>query len=404
MWSRLEPYRSSIILLVALVIGGLLGIYAPSFASKLQPIGQIFLNLLFMIIVPLVGISVMSSIASMTDLKRLGRIMAIIFIVSIAMAFIPAAGIVALALWYNPAQGVTIDLSQSVQAGSGKMDFVSMITTSDFIGLFSKPNILALIVMAIIAGVAIGQSDQAGKRIASLLEDANTVIMKIVSIIMKVAPIGLGCYFAATMASQDSALLLTFARAIGLFMVATLVYFVFGSILYSYIGGGIPAVKAFWRNAIEPSATALGTLPVTLRAGKAMGINPEIVDVSIPLLVNLNKGGVAMIAALKIVFIYSVLGMEFTTETFFLTMLIAVLSAIIVGGVPGGAFLGEIFIVTTLGLPMEAIPMLVVLGTITDAPATLINVIHDLNAAQIVERFAGKKQTNTEINSTAAVV
>ena len=67
-----------------------------------------------------------------------------------------------------------------------------------------------------------------------------------------------------------------------------------------------------------------------------MGINPEIVDVSIPLLVNLNKGGVAMIAALKIVFIYSVLGMEFTTETFFLTMLIAVLSAIIVGGVPGG--------------------------------------------------------------------
>ena len=141
-------------------------------------------------------------------------------------------------------------------------------------------------------------------------------------------------------------------------------------------------------------------------------INGEIAErefsiqiiVSIPLLVNLNKGGVAMIAALKIVFIYSVLGMEFTTETFFLTMLIAVLSAIIVGGVPGGAFLGEIFIVTTLGLPMEAIPMLVVLGTITDAPATLINVIHDLNAAQIVERFAGKKQTNTEINSTAAVV
>lgn len=106
-------------------------------------------------------------------------------------------------------------------------------------------------------------------------------------------------------------------------------------------------MKAFWRNAIEPSVTALGTcsslgtLPVTLRAGKAMGINPEIVDVSIPLLVNLNKGGVAMIAALKIVFIYSVLGMEFTAETFFLTMLIAVLSAIIVGGVPGAHFLGK---------------------------------------------------------------
>ena len=404
MWTRLEPYKSSLILLFALILGGLLGIYTPTFAIQLQPVGQIFLNLLFMIIVPLVGISVMSSIAGMTDLKRLGRIIGIIFIVSIAMALIPAAGIVALALWYNPAQGVTIDLPKSVNAGAGNMDFVSMITTSDFVGLFSKSNILALIMISIIAGIAIGQSADAGKRIAAFLDDANTIVMKIVSIIMKVAPVGLGCYFAATMASQDAALLMTFARAIGLFMVATLIYYVFGSIFYSWIGGGIPGVKAFWRNAIEPSATALGTcsslgtLPVTIRAGKAMGINPEIVDVSIPLLVNLNKGGVAMIAALKIVFIYSVLGLPFTTETFFLAMLIAVLSAIIVGGVPGGAFLGEIFIVTTLGLPMEAIPILVVLGTITDAPATLINVIHDLNAAQIVERFAGKKSANSNIH------
>jgi Na+/H+-dicarboxylate symporter len=391
---------------LALVIGGIVGIIAPAFASKLQPVGQIFLNLLFMIIVPLVGVSVMSSIAGMTDLKRLGRIMALIFIVSIVMAAIPAAGIIAFALWYNPAQGVTIDLSQSVKTGNGHMDFVSMITTNDFVGLFSKSNILAIILISIIAGVAIGQSGMSGQRIAALLEDANAVIMKIVSIIMKVAPIGLGCYFAATMASQDPSLLMTFARAIMMFMVATVIYYIFGSILYSWIGGGMPAVRAFWRNAVEPSATALGTcsslgtLPVTLRAARNMGINEEIVDVSIPLLVNLNKGGVAMIAALKIVFIFSVLGMPFTTETFFLAMLIAVLSAIIVGGVPGGAFLGEIFIVTTLGLPMEAIPMLVVLGTITDAPATLINVIHDLNAAQIIERFAGKKtQPSLEIET-----
>lgn len=399
MWSKLEPYKSSIILLIALVLGGLLGIYFPTFAKKLQPVGQIFLNLLFMIIVPLVGVSVMSSIAGMTDLKRLGRIMSLIFIVSIVMAAIPAAGIMGLALWYNPAQGVTIDLSQSVKASSN-MDFVSMITTSDFVGLFSKSNILAIILISIIAGVAIGQSAESGKRIAALLNDANNVIMKIVGIIMKVAPVGLGCYFASTMASQEPGILATFARAIVMFVLATAIYYVFGSIFYSWIGGGMPAVRAFWKNAIPPSVTALGTcsslgtLPVTLRAAQNMGINQEIADVSIPLLVNLNKGGVAMIAALKIVFIYAVLGLPFTSETFFLALLIAVLSAIIVGGVPGGAFLGEIFIVTTLGLPMEAIPILVVLGTITDAPATLINVIHDLNAAQIIERFAGKKNAS----------
>ncbi|CNE26094.1 dicarboxylate/amino acid:cation symporter [Yersinia nurmii] len=407
MWKRLEPYKSSIILLFALTLGGVIGIYAPSLALKLQPIGKIFLNLLFMIIVPLVSVSVMSSIAGMTDLKKLGRIMGLIFAVSIIMALIPAAGIVGLATLFDPAQGVTIELTQEFKAGSGEMNFVNMVTTNDFVGLLSKSNILALIIMSVIAGIAIGQSGDQGKQIAQSLLGLNTVIMKIVSIIMKAAPIGLGSYFAATMASQDPQLLMTFARAIGLFFIASLLYYVFGSIFYSWIGGGMKAVRAFWQHAIEPSATALGTcsslgsLPVTIRAAKAMGINPEIVDISLPLLVNLNKGGVAMIAALKIVFIFSVLGLDFTTETFFLTMLISVLSAIIVGGVPGGAFLGEIFIVTTLGLPVETIPMLVVIGTITDAPATLINVIHDLNAAQIIERFTGKKSSERQVELPA---
>lgn len=397
MLSKLKPYKSSIILLLALVVGGIIGVTFPDLAKKVEPIGQIFLNLLFTIIVPLVGISVVSSIASMTDLKRLGKIVAVIFIVSICMALIPAAGVVGMALWYDPAQGVTMDLSQTVQS-SGQMDFVSMITTKDFVGLFSKSNILALIIFSIIAGIAIGQSGETGKRISNLLNDANQVIMRIVSIIMVLAPIGLGCYFAATMASQDAELLSTFGRAVILFFVATLIYYIVGSTIYSWIGGGSAGVKAFWKYAIAPSATALGTcsslgtLPVTLNAAKKMGLNEEIADVSIPLLVNLNKGGVAMIAALKIVFIYSILNIPFTAEAFMLTMVIAVLSAIIVGGVPGGAFLGEIFIVTTLGLPMETIPMLVVLGTITDAPATLINVIHDLNATQIVERFCGKER------------
>ncbi|VTR20771.1 C4-dicarboxylate transport protein [Serratia fonticola] len=259
MWKRLEPYKSSFILLFALTLGGIVGIYAPDIALKLQAIGKIFLNLLFMIIVPLVNVSVMSSIAGMTDLKKLGRIMGVIFAVSIVMALIPAAGIVGLATLFNPAQGVTIELAEKFNAGGGGMDFVSMVTTNDFVGLLSKSNILALIIMSVIAGIAIGQSGEQGKRVSNSLNDLNTIIMKIVSIIMKGAPVGLGCYFASTMASQDSQLLVTFARAIGLFFAATLLYYVFGSIFYSWIGGGVPAIRAFWRNAIEPSATALGT-------------------------------------------------------------------------------------------------------------------------------------------------
>lgn len=405
MWNGLQAYRTSIILLCALVIGGTLGLTQPEFALKLKPIGQVFLNLLFMIIVPLVAVSVTSSIARMTDLKKLGLILVSIMLISIIMAIIPAVGILGLAMAFDPAQGVTLDLHQSMQTEPGSMDFVSLLTTNDFVGLLSKSNILALIIMSVISGIAIGQSGEDGKRISSMLDSLNTVIMKIVSILMFAAPVGLGAYFASTMASQDSELVVTFARTIGLFFIAAIIYLTLGSSIYAWVGGGKAGVKLFWKNAIEPAATALGTssslasLPVNLRAAKKMGIKDEIADICLPLLVNLNKGGASMITALKIIFIYSLLGLEFTPDVFAITILISVLSAFVIGGVPGGAFLGEIFIVTTLGLPLEVIPILVIIGAVTDAPSTVINVVHDLNATQIVERIT-KKRDQTKIAAT----
>ncbi|WP_076538107.1 dicarboxylate/amino acid:cation symporter [Shewanella sp. UCD-KL21] len=399
MWNALSAYRSSIILLAALMLGGMLGLVAPELAIKLKPIGQIFLNLLFMIIVPLVAVSVMSSIAKMTDLKKLGSILATIMGVSIIMATLPAVGIILLALAFDPAQGVTLDLANTVET-TGSMDFVSLLTTNDFVGLLSKSNILALIIMSVISGIAIGQSGEDGLKVSALLDSVNIVIMKIIAILMYIAPIGLGAYFAATMASQDAELMGTFARAIAVFLVATFLYLTLGSTLYAWIGGGAKGVKTFWQHMLAPAVTALGTssslatLPVNIRTASKMGLNEQIAEISLPLLVNLNKGGAAMITALKIVFIYSLLGLDFSADVFMLTILISVLSAFVIGGVPGGAFLGEIFIVTTLGLPVEVIPILVVLGAITDAASTVINVVHDLTATQIIERINGKHYRN----------
>ncbi|WP_076415280.1 dicarboxylate/amino acid:cation symporter [Shewanella sp. UCD-KL12] len=406
MWNKLQPYRSSIILLAALSLGGVTGIIIPDIALKLKPIGQIFLNLLFMIIVPLVAISVTSSIARMTDLKKLGAILVSILLVSIAMAIVPAVGIIGLATIFDPAQGVVLDLKQSVELGSGNMDFVSLLTTNDFIGLLSKSNILALIIMSVISGIAIGQSGKDGEKVSAMLDSLNTVTLKVVSIVMLAAPIGLGAFFASTMASQDPQLLQTFARAIALFFIAAVSYFTLGSSFYAWLGGGTSGVKQFWKHAIAPSVTALGTssslatLPVNIRAANKMGLREDIADICLPLLVNLNKGGASMTTALKIVFIYSLLGLEFTPDVFAITILISVLSAFVIGGVPGGAFLGEIFIVTTLGLPIEVIPILIIIGAVTDAPATLINVIHDLNATQIIERLSRKRYlTSTEADT-----
>ncbi|QIR15587.1 dicarboxylate/amino acid:cation symporter [Shewanella aestuarii] len=401
MWKLFRVYRSSLILLSALLLGSVLGLWLPDVAIKLKPIGQIFLNLLFMIIVPLVAVSVMSSIARMTDLKKLGAILISIMAVSVVMAVIPSVAMVFLAQAFDPAQGVTLDLTQSVDNVAGNMDFVSLLTTNDFVGLLSKSNILALIIMSVISGIAIGQSGVDGIKVADLLDSLNTVIMKIIGILMYLAPVGLGAYFAATMASQDAQLMTTFARAVGLFFIATAIYLTLGSTFYAWLGGGNKGVKVFWQHMLVPAVTALGTssslatLPVTIQSANKMGLKEQIAEISLPLLVNLNKGGAAMITALKIVFIYSLLGLEFSADVFMITILISVLSAFVIGGVPGGAFLGEIFIVTTLGLPMEVIPILVVLGALTDAASTVINVVHDLTATQIVERINGKHYQQT---------
>jgi len=394
----LQNYKSSILLVIALAIGGFIGLTFPSIAKEVKPIGEIFLNLLFMTIVPLVGVSVMSSIAKMTDLRKLGKILLLVIIISLLMPLVASLTMIGLHEIYNPAKGIVVTFEQSFQGNAGGMNFVEMVTASDFIGLLSKKNILALIIMSIIGGIAIGQAGESGQKISSLLDAANDVIMKLISIIMKLAPLGLGCYFADTMASQDPKLVITFGSVIAMFFVTSLVYFIFASTFYSWIAGGLPAIKSFWKYMMEPAATSLGTcsslasLPVTIRAAKKMGLNDDIVNVSLPLLANLNKGGVAMIATLKVLFIYQILGIPFDTQALLLTLMIAVISAIIVGGVPGGAFLGEIFIVTTLGLPLEAIPMLVILGAITDAPATMLNVVNDLNATQIIQRFCGNKK------------
>lgn len=395
----LTHYRSSLMLILALAIGAMVGIYFPELAHAVSPIGHIFINLLFMIVVPLVSLSVTSSIASMTDLKKLGVILLAVIGVSAIMAIIPSLTMISLASFYNPAQGVTLSLSEPISSDGGHMDFVKMLTTNDFIGLFSKSNILALVIMSIIAGVAIGQSGEHGRKVASMLHSLNVVIMKMVSMIMIVAPIGLGCYFASTMANQDPELLTSFARAILLFLITALLYFIFGSTLYAAIAGGRPAIANFWRNVFPSAATALGTssslasLPVNLRSAQKMGLKEEIAEICLPLLVNINKGGAAMTASLKVVFIYAVLGLDFTPEVFFMTLILATLYAVIVSGVPGGAFLGEIFIVTSLGLPMEVIPMLVVIGATTDAMATVINVTHDLSATQLIEKILGKRLT-----------
>lgn len=393
MLKAIAAYRSSITLLLALFIGGMVGVYWPQLALNMQPVGQLFLNFLMTMIVPLVGFSVVASISQLKQLNQLGRLLTLVLLVSLFMATFASVTALLFFSFFDLTTGASVGFTQPIDAAHKPLDLVGMLSTTDFVGLFSTSHLLALIAVSILIGIAIVRAGEAGQPFAQWVASGNTVVQHVVRMMMKVAPLGLGAYFSATVAAQDSDILPWVAQAITLFFVLSLLYFMVGSTVFSYLAAGRLGVSRFWQQCMAPLATALGTcsslatLPVTMMAANKMGIRRDVVDVAVPLLANFNKSGVALIVTLKIIFICGVLGMAMDAQMVLTTILLAVTAAIIVGGVPGGAFTGELFIVSSLGLPLEAMPLLVVIGVMTDAASTTLNAVQDLNAAQLIERL-----------------
>ena len=198
----LSNYKSTIILLVAIIVGAIVGIIFQEKATILQPLGNIFLNLLLVIIVPLIFLTITTSIAKMENPKRLGKIMITIIAVFAVTSLI--AVLVGFASTYfvklvDPEDGEKIKISLEDSTDTSAADeedvtiadrTVQLLTVNDFSKLLSKENIIAILVASIICGIAIRMSGESGKQLLDLLISANSVIQNVVKIIMYYAPIG----------------------------------------------------------------------------------------------------------------------------------------------------------------------------------------------------------------------
>ena len=208
----LSNYKSTIILLAAIIVGAIIGIIFQEKAAVLKPLGDLFLNLLLVIIVPLIFLTITTSITKMKTPKRLGKIMVTIIVTFVVTSII--AVFVGFASTYfvklvNPEDGEKI--KQTLEQDVGTDDVteeaddeptiaertVNLLTVNDFSKLLSKDNIIAVLIFSILFGVAINMAGEKGKPVKEFVQSANEVIANIVKIIMYYAPIGLGCYFAA---------------------------------------------------------------------------------------------------------------------------------------------------------------------------------------------------------------
>ncbi len=398
--SFLSAYAFSLTLLGSMLLGSILGYFLKEKAIILKPFGDLFLNLLFTAVVPLVFFSLSSAIAGMVDLKRLGKIMGWMMLVFTVTGIISSILMVIAVKFYPPALGVNIPLpayinNEHLNVGE---QIVKAFTVSDFSDILSKKNMLALIIFSILIGIAASSVRSKAKAFIEFLQAGNEVMSKVISIIMLYAPIGLGAYFAYLVGNFGPQLFGTYVRAISLYYPVALFYFFFAFSSYAYIAGGWGAIKAFWRNIIPVALTAWGTgssvatVPVNLQAAKNIGVPEDIREVIIPVGATIHMEGSCLSAILKISLLFGLFQMDFSgAETIAIAIGIALLSGTVMSGIPGGGFLGELLIVTMYGFPIEAMPIISMIGALVDPPATMVNAVGDNSSSMMVSRIMGGK-------------
>lgn len=407
----LSNYKSTIIFLVAIIVGGIIGFIFKEKATILQPFGDIFLNALFVIIVPLIFLTITTSIAKMENPKRLGKIMITIIAVFAVTSLI--AVLLGFASTYfvklvSPEDGEKIKSSLDTSAEEVTEDeddvsiadrTVQLLTVSDFNKLLSKDNVIALLVFSIVCGIAIRMSGEKGKVFLDFLISANEVIQNIVKIVMYYAPFGIACYFAALVGTFGVSIAIGYLKTFVVYTIVALAFYFIIYTFYAFLAGGKKGIKVFWKNAVPSTLTALATcssaasIPVNVECTKKMGVPADIAETAIPMGTSFHKDGSMIGSVFKIMFLVCLFGTAINTPGAILQVLgVAIIANLLITGVPiGGGTISEMLIISMMGFPVAALPILTMVATIIDAPATMLNVVGDTVSSMMVTRIVDGK-------------
>jgi len=401
----IKNYKSNLIIILSIVIGAIIGLIFKEDTKILSPLGDLFLNMLLIIVVPLIFLTITTSIYKMKSPKRLSKILIstlIVFVITSIIAVLIGFVTTKSINLVNSSDGKEIisTLEEDATMEEEELNIlertVSAISVNDFNKLLSRDNMLALIVISLLVGISMNMAKEKAEPLFKLLDSACEVTFKFIKLIMYYAPIGLGCYFAVLVGTLGSSIAIGYLKTFIVYLILSLiVYFVLYTI-YAYIAGGKKAVKVFWKNIIPSSITAISTcssaasMPVNIECTKKMGVSDDVAETSISLGTTFHKDGSVIGSVFKIMFLVYLFNSDISTLSILGTALLATL---LVTAVPiGGGTISEMLIISTLGFPVAALPILTIIATIIDAPATLLNVVGDSPAAMLINKMVdGKK-------------
>ena len=399
MRNLLKNYGFIICMLVRIIAGCITGAVWPG-ATVLEPLGTVFINLMFCIVVPMVFCSISSAIANMQSAKRAGKIMGVT-----VLTFCVTAGIAALIMYVIvrtiPIVGGAYEIVEGeIGETLGVADMViNFFTKPDFMELWSRKAILPLIVFAVLFGFGVQLSGGPETKTAQILEDVTKCIMNTVKIITYYAPIGFFGFFATLVANYGPELIGDYSRTLIIYYAVCFLYMFIFFPIYAKFGGGKGAVKVMFKNLFKPAAVSFGTcssvatIPTNMQAAEDTGISKEVSDIVLPLGATMHMDGSAMSAIVKVAFLFGIFGQDFTTGRAVLAIVIAIFSSVAMSGIPGGGGTGEL-VLCTIFFPEQlavAYPFALALGNLVDPPATMVNAAGDYVASFIVERFVNGK-------------
>ena len=382
----LKNYKTMLLLILAMIIGAVCGLIFKEDATIVKPLGDLFLNLMFVIT------SVIAVVIG--------------FVSTYFVNLVDAGDTSAIRELFDGEVASDADLNFLERT-------VQLISVDDFTGLLSKDNVVALLVCALIVGFAMRMSDEKAEPLLKVMESAHSVVFNFIKITMYYAPIGIGCYFASYVGTFGASIAAGFLKVAILYALVAFAYYVIMYSLYAFISGGRKGVKVWWKNILPSTFTALATcssaacIPINIDSAKKMNVSEDVADTTISLATNLHQDGSMIGSVFKIMFLVCLFGTNISDAgTTFQILVTALVASVLISAVPiGGGTISEMVIISMMGYPVAALPVLTMIATVIDAPATMLNAVGDTSCSLLVSRaIDGKDWVNKNHNVIEAEI
>jgi len=384
--------------LLGLVAGVIFGIFFPGITHYIKPVGDIFIQFIKMLVIPLVSSTVIVGVTGINDPKRLGRV----GIKTISLYLISASFAVAIGLFmgkiFHPGLGIVlgeVTLSSPIEPRSA-LETVLGIIPSNPVEAMVKQNVLQVIVFSLLLGIGLSFGGRKTQPVIRFFEGLAEGMYRLTAIIMEIAPYGVFALIAYVSSTYGLAMLLPLGKVLLGIYLGSIIHMVLVLGVCVFMFGRLNPIR-FFRAIADAivfafsTASSAGTLPITLRCvRKNLGISKKIASFTIPLGATINMDGTAIYQGVAALFVAQAYGIDLSIGNYATIIVASTIASIGTAGIPGAGLIVLALVLNSVGLPIEGIAIIAGIDRVLDMVRTTTNVVGDCAITYLVARSEGE--------------